>query len=186
MSVPTPILYWSVLETEDWRLHLAATEEGLCFVGAQGQPYTELTDWASARYPRHELARDDSRLQPYAAELAAFLLGKPEHFALPLACRGTSFQESVWQALRAIPYGETRSYSDIARAIGKPAAVRAVGAAIGANPVLIAIPCHRVVGKNGTLTGYRGGLDMKSRLLAMESGCPLTATVAASASVEIR
>jgi len=74
----------------------------------------------------------------------------------------------VWKALNEIPYGQTKTYSDIAHSINKPAAVRAVGAAIGANPILLAVPCHRIVGKNGTLTGYRGGLEMKKKLLELE------------------
>lgn len=165
----SPTLYWSILHMEGLSLHLAAIKDGLCFVGSHGQPFAELANWAAARYPQHELIRDDEPLLPYAAELSACLRGKQARFTQPIACRGTPFQESVWQALCGIPYGQTRSYSDIAQAIGKPAAVRAVGAAIGANPALIAIPCHRVVGKNGALTGYRGGLDMKTRLLALES-----------------
>lgn len=93
-----------------------------------------------------------------------------QRFSLPLAARGTAFQQAVWQALCDIPYGETRSYSDIARTIGKPDAVRAVGAANGRNPLSIIVPCHRVIGQNGSLTGYAGGLEIKKALLALERG----------------
>lgn len=93
-------------------------------------------------------------------------------FDLPLAPAGTPFQRSVWDALRAIPYGETVSYGEIARRVGRPAAVRAVGAANGSNPIPILIPCHRVIGANGTLTGYGGGLDRKRKLLALEAPLP--------------
>ncbi|GBF71880.1 cysteine methyltransferase [Paenibacillus sp. 598K] len=161
-------LYWSVLENAQWRLHVAAAEDGLCFVGSLGESYDELAAWASRRLPEYDLIRDDTRLKPYAAALDRYIQGEQERFDMPLYYRGTPFQEAVWQALQAIPYGETRSYSEIAAQIGRPAAVRAVGAAIGANPILIAVPCHRVVGKSGALTGYRGGMPMKTRLLELE------------------
>lgn len=166
-------IYWTRLSGDAWSLYAAATEKGLVFVGSAGKPYEELADWARARVPGAELVRDDDRLRPYADELRGYLSGERREFAVPLDLRGTAFQEEVWRALREIPYGETRSYSDIARRVGKPAAARAAGAAIGANPVLIAVPCHRVVGKGGTLTGYRGGLDMKTALLGLErTGSP--------------
>jgi len=89
-------------------------------------------------------------------------------FELPLDLRGTEFQRAVWQALLEIPYGETRSYAEIARQVGQPNAVRAVGAANGANPIPIVVPCHRVIGRDGSLTGYGGGLDKKVFLLQLE------------------
>ncbi len=97
-----------------------------------------------------------------------YLEGKRIEFDLPLDLRGTPFQIAVWSALLEIPYGETRSYQQIANVIGRPRAVRAVGAANGANPVAIVVPCHRVIASDGTLHGYGGGLDLKARLLAME------------------
>jgi methylated-DNA-[protein]-cysteine S-methyltransferase len=102
-------------------------------------------------------------------ELDAYFAGRLRRFTLPLDLRGTPFQKAVWNALLEIPYGETRSYSDIARAIGKAAAVRAVGLANGANPVSIIVPCHRVIGKRGDLVGYGGGLDRKRALLELEA-----------------
>lgn len=162
-------IVWTVIRTEAGRVHAAATSRGLCFVGSQDQSFEELSGWAQRRLPGMPLIRDDEAMQPYAAELVQYLQGQRESFTLPLDVRGTAFQEAVWSALRAIPYGETRSYADIAHHIGKPAALRAVGAAIGANPVLVAIPCHRVVGKSGKLTGYRGGLEMKQYLLHLEN-----------------
>lgn len=111
---------------------------------------------------------EDSILQPYADELIHYLAGNLSTFTLPIDLRGTPFQLSVWQALQQIKYGETVSYTDIAVRIGKPSAVRAVGTAIGANPILIIVPCHRVLAKNGTLAGFRGGLDMKQQLLNLE------------------
>ncbi|MEK8129992.1 methylated-DNA--[protein]-cysteine S-methyltransferase [Paenibacillus filicis] len=163
------LIRWTVLTHEDWSLHLAATSQGLCFIGSQQQAFDELAQWANARrLPGSSLVRDDAYLQAYADQLAEYLQGKRQSLDLPLDYRGTPFQMAVWQALREIPYGKTVSYSDIAERIQRPAAVRAVGAAIGANPVLIAVPCHRVIGKSGALTGYRGGMDMKTGLLDLE------------------
>lgn len=101
-------------------------------------------------------------------QLREYFAGERKVFALPLAPEGTAFQKKVWAALRDIPWGETRSYGDIARAIGKPAASRAVGMANGRNPLPIFIPCHRVIGTNGSITGYSGGLEKKRFLLRLE------------------
>ncbi|WP_375057086.1 methylated-DNA--[protein]-cysteine S-methyltransferase [Zobellella sp. DQSA1] len=109
-------------------------------------------------------------LQAACEQLAAYFTGTLKHFELPLAPRGTLFQLQVWQALKAIPYGEHRSYKDIAESIGNPRAVRAVGLANGRNPVSIIIPCHRVIGANGKLVGYGGGLERKAWLLQHEAG----------------
>jgi methylated-DNA-[protein]-cysteine S-methyltransferase len=105
---------------------------------------------------------------PVAKQLAEYFSGKRTVFALDLAPRGTPFQLAVWNALLEIPYGDTISYAELARRIGKPSAVRAVGAANGANPIPVIIPCHRVIGSNGTLTGYGGGIERKQWLLALE------------------
>ncbi|HKS21799.1 MAG TPA: methylated-DNA--[protein]-cysteine S-methyltransferase [Thermoanaerobaculia bacterium] len=113
--------------------------------------------------------RDDDAVADVAAQLHEYFRGERQSFDLELAPRGTDFQQLCWSALQRIPYGETRSYSDIAREIGRPAAVRAVGAANGANPIPIVIPCHRVVGSNGALTGFGGGIETKRWLLALES-----------------
>jgi len=102
-------------------------------------------------------------------QLAEYFAGKRRCFELPLDFVGTDFQKKVWQALVAIPFGETRSYSQIAREIGHPLAVRAVGAANGRNPLSIIAPCHRVIGANGKLTGFAGGLEIKAFLLALEA-----------------
>lgn len=102
------------------------------------------------------------------AQLQEYFAGKRTTFDLPLAASGTTFQQQVWQALLTIPYGKTCSYGDIARAIGNPKGVRAVGLANGKNPLAIVVPCHRVIGANGKLTGYAGGLNRKQQLLALE------------------
>jgi methylated-DNA-[protein]-cysteine S-methyltransferase len=114
--------------------------------------------------------RGDRVLELARRELDAFFAGRLREFTIPLAPRGTPFQQRVWRALRAIPYGETRSYGQIAAAIGARDAVRAVGAANGANPIAIIVPCHRVIGANGSLTGFGGGLDRKRFLLELERG----------------
>ena len=103
-------------------------------------------------------------------ELDEYFQGKRKTFDIPLRTHGTPFQEKVWAALRAIPYGEVRSYKEVAEAIGHPKAYRAVGMANNANPIFIIVPCHRVIGSDGSLTGYGGGLPMKRALLSLEKG----------------
>ncbi len=105
------------------------------------------------------------------SQLLEYFEGKRKEFDFPYEMRGTDFQKKVWQALCDIPYGETRSYKDIAIAIGNPKACRAIGLANNKNPISIAVPCHRVIGSNGKLVGYAGGLDMKESLLNMEKKC---------------
>jgi methylated-DNA-[protein]-cysteine S-methyltransferase len=107
-------------------------------------------------------------LQPYASELEEYFAGQRRAFTFPLDLRGTDFQIACWQALLAIPYGETRSYGDIARAVGKGNAFRAVGMANNRNPIAIVVPCHRVIASDGTLCGYGGGLEIKRILLELE------------------
>jgi len=106
-----------------------------------------------------------------AAQIEEYLSGKRKKFTLPLVMHGTEFQLAVWRALQDIPYGETRSYREIAAAIGRPKAVRAVGMANNRNPISIIVPCHRVIGHDGSLVGYGGGLPLKQRLLELEQGC---------------
>lgn len=161
-------IYWSAISHDNWMIHIAATAEGLCYVGSVNQPLEELINWANSRLPDRNLIHDPEHLLPYADELVQYLQGKRTSFSVPTVYYGTPFQVAVWNALCRIPYGHTLSYSDIANQIQRPSAVRAVGTAIGANPVLITVPCHRVIGKNGALTGYRGGLDMKTKLLQLE------------------
>lgn len=117
-------------------------------------------DWQIDEEPFHEAI----------AQLQAYFEGNLKTFALPLQLEGTDFQIEVWHALQEIPYGKTVSYADIAKRISRPKAVRAVGAANGQNPIAIIVPCHRVIGSNGSLTGYGGGLKNKEALLALEQG----------------
>lgn len=111
-------------------------------------------------------------LERTAEELREYFAGERTTFSVPLDMRGTPFQESVWEALLGIPFGETRSYGQLARQLGSPTATRAVGAANGRNPLSIIVPCHRVVGSSGKLTGFAGGLDRKAHLLSLEKRQP--------------
>lgn len=163
-----PIIYWTLLNHNDWKHYMAATSKGICYVGSLNHPFEELSSWVEKRFPGSPLVQDDEKLKPYTDEFIEYFQGERKEFHAPFDFRGTSFQLEVWNALCEIPYGQTRTYSNIADHINKPSAVRAVGTAIGANPVLISIPCHRVIGKNGKLTGFRGGLDMKANLLDLE------------------
>ncbi|PLT35120.1 methylated-DNA--[protein]-cysteine S-methyltransferase [Bacillus sp. V5-8f] len=165
-----PAIYYSELEYGEWRIYMAATLKGLCYVGSQDKTFEQLSDWVKRHFPGSLLLLDRVKLQPYKEQLIEYFQGIRLSFTLPFDLRGTSFQRTVWEALGKIPYGQTCSYSDIAQEIQNQKAVRAIGAAIGANPVLITIPCHRVVGKNGRLTGYRDGLEMKEKLLHLEQG----------------
>lgn len=126
-----------------------------------------------ARHADHAIPQgaleDREAFAEVLAQLDAYFAGTRRSFDLRLAPRGTEFQRRVWQALAAIPYGETTTYGSIARAIGKPSAVRAVAGANGKNPISIVVPCHRVIGQDGTLTGYAGGLPSKRRLLELEA-----------------
>ncbi|MFJ7933909.1 methylated-DNA--[protein]-cysteine S-methyltransferase [Sporosarcina sp. NPDC096371] len=161
-------VYWMLLTHESWTIYIAATPKGLCYVGTQRATFEELAIWVKKRLPTYVLSEDENRLKPYAIELIDYLEGRRKEFTLPMDLHGTVFQQAVWKTLQNIPYGQTVSYTEIAEQIQKPNAVRAVGTAIGANPVLITVPCHRVIAKSGKLTGYRGGLEMKEQLLKLE------------------
>lgn len=118
------------------------------------------------------VAEDAAVLEALAAQLAAYFAGTRRGFELPLAPQGTVFEQQVWAALLGIPHGETRSYGQLARSLGQPAAARAVGLANARNPIAVLIPCHRVIGADGRLTGYAGGLARKEALLRLEGALP--------------
>lgn len=163
-------LYWSSTPSVQGVCTVIATEKGVCWTGTPGTS----RDYGLSLLERHlPIAQviegvEVAPLRQAMDELRRYLAGERVQFSCPLDLRGTPFQIAVWEALYKIPYGQTRSYAQIAQAIGKPQAVRAVGAANGANPVAVIVPCHRVIGSNGTLTGYAGGLPMKQWLLALE------------------
>jgi methylated-DNA-[protein]-cysteine S-methyltransferase len=154
-------VYFSVMQSPVGPLLLAATENGLRLLQFhRGEPPQPARDevWVESR----------ERLQDYEKEINAYFRGELREFTCKLDLAGTGFQKACWQALLRIPYGETRTYAEIAREIGRPQAFRAVGQANHDNPVAIIVPCHRVLGSGGTLTGYGGGLSTKEKLLALE------------------
>ena len=156
------ITYRRTLPTRLGEILLASDGQcltGLYFFGQKGFP-AAAADW-----------RADTDAAPFgrtAEQLASYLAGELREFDVPVALRGTPFQRSVWRALRGVLFGQTISYSELAGRAGVPKAVRAVGAAVGRNPVSVIVPCHRIVGADGSLTGYAGGLDRKRALLAHE------------------
>ncbi|MFM0645477.1 bifunctional DNA-binding transcriptional regulator/O6-methylguanine-DNA methyltransferase Ada [Paraburkholderia bryophila] len=147
---------------------VAATDKGICKIGF-GDDEAMLADDLRGEFANADLLQDADRLAPFIAQIDAYLRGSRQDFDLPLDIAATAFRQRVWDALRRIPYGETRSYSDIAEAVGSPRAVRAVASACATNPVALAIPCHRVVQKGGALAGYRWGLPRKAALLDNEA-----------------
>ena len=162
-------IQWGVAESPLGMVLAAQTERGLCavlFADSEGEAAVELRE----RFPQAVLRRDDAGVSEALGVVVASLGEKPAAAAMPFDVRATAFQQRVWEALRGIPRGETRTYAQIAEAIGSPKAVRAVGAACGANPLGVVIPCHRVVGAGGKLTGYRWGEERKRQLLEIERG----------------
>jgi AraC family transcriptional regulator of adaptative response/methylated-DNA-[protein]-cysteine methyltransferase len=146
---------------------LAASERGLCTVKL-GDVAAPLLKILREEFSEAQLIEDDQSLKDTRTKILAFIAGDASLAGIPIDIRGTVFQRRVWEALRRIPRGETRSYADIARAVGAPRAVRAVGSACGANPVALVIPCHRVLRTDGSLGGYAWGLPRKEKLLALE------------------
>ncbi|RMD83231.1 MAG: methylated-DNA--[protein]-cysteine S-methyltransferase, partial [Candidatus Dadabacteria bacterium] len=152
-------------------MYAAASPRGLVRLELPGpQAEARMAVWLALHFPRAARRSGVSPiLRKAATELEAYFTGGLTSFSVPLDLRGTPFQLAVWKAVQAIPYNETRTYGEIARAVGRPKAVRAVGAAQAANPLPILIPCHRVIGADGTLTGYGGGLEIKRWLLEHEA-----------------
>ena len=162
-------------ETRYW--HEIDTPIGTVLLAGDGERLTRI-HFQSGPRPLRPRPQWIATARPFAnavAQLNAYFAGRRTRFDLPLSPAGTEFQRQVWQALRSIPYGETISYGELARRVGNPRASRAVGLANGANPLPIVVPCHRVIGANGTLTGFGGGLPIKRALLALEGALPETA-----------
>ncbi len=173
MIVATPkttTLFWSSIPSPRGLCVVMATERGVCWTGTPGTPADEGFSWVQRKMPIERVIEGEEIAPLHQAmdKLRHYFAGERVQFSCPLDLRGTPFQVAVWEELLRIPYGETRSYREVAKAIGRPEAVRAVGAANGANPVAIIVPCHRVIGSNGTLTGYGGGLPTKAWLLSLE------------------
>jgi len=159
---------YTVTESPLGWLLVAGTAKGLCAVRLGDSPAALEAELAS-EFPAAALARDDTGLGAPVAALMGYLRGAQPHLDLPLDVRATAFQQQVWRALQAIPVGSTRSYGEIAAAIGRPTAARAVARACATNPVALVIPCHRVIREDGALGGYRWGLERKERLLVQEA-----------------
>ena len=160
---------FTIVDSPLGRLLLAATAKGVCFV-ALGDDDRTLEGRLSAEFPEaDEIAHDDRTIAPAADALLRHLAGETPHVALPLDVRATAFQRRVWQELEAIPWGETRSYAEIAEALGLARGQRAVGRACATNPVAIVVPCHRALRADGHLGGYRWGLERKEALLMSEA-----------------
>lgn len=158
---------YAIVDCALGRLLVAATELGVCYV-AFGDSDSEVEGHLRREYPAAEIRRDESSIQDWTQTLLEHLDGSRSCLDVPVDIKGTEFQRRVWEALVNIPYGSTRSYSEVAQSIGQPHAVRAVGRACGANPVSIVVPCHRVVRKDGGLGGYGWGLERKRSLLERE------------------
>ena len=161
-------VYYSIFGSSLGVIRIASTEKGVCKIALPKESEEDFSRWLEAHFGPQNVIEDRSKNEAVLAELESYLAGELREFQSPLDLRGTEFQMKVWQELRAIPYGTTCSYRDIAERIGHPRAYRAVGAANRANPIPIIVPCHRVIGRDGSLTGYGGGLTMKERLLRLE------------------
>jgi len=158
--------YYDLYESPQGRMLLVANDAGLSGVYFDGQKYLPQVEQEWRRDAGHASLRQAKR------ELAEYFGGGRKRFETALAPEGTPFQQAVWKAISAVGFGKTITYSELALHAGFPGSARAAGAATGRNPISIIVPCHRIVGSNGSLTGYAGGLDRKRALLALESGIP--------------
>lgn len=164
-------IWGSFKPASGWTIHAACTAKGLCRL-SMATPTWKFLEELDEILPGVQWNRDDGHplVLETARQMEQYFRGQRRRFEIPLDLHGTPFQLKVWKALRAIPYGETRSYVDIARAVGRPSASRAVGGANGRNPVGIIVPCHRVIAASGALGGFACGLACKKNLLDLERG----------------
>lgn len=160
-------LGYAIAKSPLGKVLVAATERGVSAVYL-GDEESELVAELRAEYPRAEIAAASDRFERWVKEVLVRIEGRPPHSELPLDLQATAFQRRVWKELQRIPRGRTRTYSQVARSLGQPKAVRAVARACATNPVSIVVPCHRVVRQDGALAGYRWGLSRKEKLLASE------------------
>lgn len=156
-------IYHDTVKYNDHVIDVYASEQGLVFVGSYDQE-NEINEF----FTNIEIVEAVDKMKPYIQQLNEYFNGERKSFDLKLDIDTSSFNQQVWEGLQTIPYGETTTYSEIAEQINNPKAVRAVASAIGKNPLTIVVPCHRVIGKDGQLRGYRGGLNMKQSLLELE------------------
>ena len=167
---PMDVFHTTDFDSPIGPLRIASTEKGLVYVQLPHQDGRGFEGWRCRHAPAAKVKAAFEPNRRSVAEILEFLEGKRRVFEMPLDVRGTEFQKVVYAEVARIPFGESRSYGEVAAAVGRPKAFRAVGAANGANPIPLIIPCHRVIASNGHLQGYGGGLDLKARLLAMEGG----------------
>ncbi len=166
-------LYTTTVESPCGPLLCVVDEAGAVvrieFSGTEGRDSQKVTERLhDRRAPGIDVVEDPARTAEVRRQLEEYFAGRRSEFDLTLAPEGTPFELAVWEELRRIPFGETRSYGQVAAAVGRPGSARAVGRANGANPIPIVVPCHRVIGANGSLTGFGGGLEAKARLLEIE------------------
>jgi AraC family transcriptional regulator of adaptative response/methylated-DNA-[protein]-cysteine methyltransferase len=161
------VIRYSIVDSPFGKLLVAATDRGVCAIRF-GDSRRELEHTLHEEFPNARIERQDEQMAVWTGQVVEHLTGRRERIELALDIRATAFQRLVWEHLRSIPRGATESYSAVAEAIGRPSAVRAVAGACAANPVAIAIPCHRVVREDGTEGGYRWGMDRKRRILEAE------------------
>ncbi|WP_283679458.1 methylated-DNA--[protein]-cysteine S-methyltransferase [Lentilactobacillus sp. Marseille-Q4993] len=169
-------IYWDSVEYNNTPFFFTITDKGLNFVGSPDKPLSEFFDFYPNAKFTSEFLNDSDKTDEYVDQFKDYFEGKSKRFDLPIDydyVGGTDFQREVWQELTNIPYGKTKTYSEIADEISKPKASRAVGHAVALNPLLIVIPCHRVVREDGSLGGYRGGEKQKKALLSLESTAPV-------------
>lgn len=162
------LIHYSISSSPLGKLLVAATEKGICSVRLGSESEVLLTELEN-EFSKADVKEDKLALAPWVKQIVAHLEGKEPHLDLALDVRATAFQKQVWLELQKIPYGETRSYSDVATAMGKPKAVRAVASACARNPVALVVPCHRVIRTDGSMGGFRWGIERKESLLAQEA-----------------
>ncbi len=172
MVVPMEIIHTAEFDSPIGLLQIASTSRGLAYLQLPHANGRGLMGWRKLHVPDSLVRPDEEPNRRSKAQILEFLAGERRQFDLPLDLRATPFQTQVYEEVSSIPYGESRSYGEVARRLGKPRAMRAVGAANGVNPIPLVVPCHRVIGSRGQLQGYAGGLDTKARLLAMERSGP--------------
>ncbi|TLS37996.1 methylated-DNA--[protein]-cysteine S-methyltransferase [Pseudalkalibacillus caeni] len=163
-------IYYTEMDTPIGPITVFSSEVGVCKIefGTIENVAASMEAWLKKQHIKYELVQNDALLEPIKQQLNEYFTGQRYEFSIPLDLHGTPFQKKVWESLQSINYGDTCSYKDIAKKIGAPKAVRAIGSANNKNPVPLIIPCHRVIGSNGALVGYGGGIDKKEFLLHLE------------------
>jgi methylated-DNA-[protein]-cysteine S-methyltransferase len=162
------MIFYTTMDSSIGRLVIASTNRGLIRIMLPRENNSDSLARLQEAYPGQSIIEDSDKNRDAVKQLREYFEGTRTVFSLPLELRGTEFQKSVWRTVARVPYGQTKSYGDIAREIRKPKACRAVGAANGANPIPIVIPCHRIIGSDGSMTGFGGGIPLKEKLLRME------------------